>query len=295
MLEQLFRTNEAAQSTVYGVLMSTLASFFLSFLLVLTYRLTSTEVVERREFIQGMALISIVATMIMQAIGDSLARGLGMLGALSIIRFRTSLTSPRNMAFMFASLAVGIACGVFGFTIAFIGTTAFCLAALALHFEFRGDEGRLRGELRVTLTDDDVNEAALRELLSGYATRLRMADRRYKTVLPPAPPALDPTPDPTANGTHSTTASPLNPAQTLAQGSAPAAAPAAQAAPNGGAAVLVTSAAAREEPKPERQRVVTYQFRFRRRASELELLRALAAYPGIADERLRFTEVPETL
>jgi uncharacterized membrane protein YhiD involved in acid resistance len=68
----------------------------------------------------------------MQAIGDSVARGLGMLGALAIIRFRTNLDNPINMTFMFASLAVGISCGVFGFTIAFVGTFVFCSAAFIL-------------------------------------------------------------------------------------------------------------------------------------------------------------------
>ena len=189
MIEDLFRTNEAAQSSVQGVLVAILASIVLSFMLVLTYRLTNREVIERREFMQGLALISIVAAMVMQAIGDSLARGLGMLGALSIIRFRTSLTSPRNMAFMFASLAAGIACGVFGFTIAFIGTAAFCLVAFALSFEFSDDRKYLLGELRVTLPAHDTLPAELTRRLNAQVQKLRMAEKRFEENRNPENPA----------------------------------------------------------------------------------------------------------
>lgn len=309
MLEQLFRTNEAAQSTVYGVLMATLASFFLSFLLVLTYRLTSNEIVERREFIQGMALVSVVATMIMQAIGDSLARGLGMLGALSIIRFRTSLTSPRNMAFMFASLAAGIGCGVFGFTIAFIGTTAFCLVAFALNLEFRGERTTVRGELRVTLAAEEASEGEVRQLMGKYVTRLRLAERRYKL----------PTPKPTevpsagtvpfvgsANGvkehtSHPDVASTDNTSRRArivnTAGSGVAVQPSPSLAP-------ATVAAAAPVPHPASlasdadagvEEVITYHFRMRRGASELELLRAVDAHRGVLDHRLRFTQSLENL
>ncbi len=275
MLEQLFRTNEAAQSTVYGVLMATLASFFLSFLLVLTYRFTSTEVVERREFLQGMALISIVATMIMQAIGDSLARGLGMLGALSIIRFRTSLSSPRNMSFMFASLAAGIACGVFGFTIAFIGTTAFCLIAVALHYEFRGEAATTRGELRVTLLADAAGEREVRQVLQRYVTRLHVTERRYNLARPKAPEV------PSANG-QATVAAIGATRRTAAQTSIPELAVATTHAPT-------TSA------EPEAQEIVTYQFRMRPQASEFDLLREVVKVAAVLDQRLRFTHTPESL
>ena len=187
MFETLFRTNEASQSTLLGVGISMLASIFLSFMLVLTYRLTSRQVVERREFMQGLALISVVAAMVMQAIGDSLARGLGMLGALSIIRFRTTLSSPRNMAFMFASLAAGIACGVFGFTIAFVGTAAFCLVAFALAFR-RGDQRKeLIGDLRVNVEPDSDTGDEVERILGKYCVRHRLYEFRFTKPKPPRP------------------------------------------------------------------------------------------------------------
>jgi len=190
MFETLFTTNEINQDTTLAVVVSILASIFLSFMLVLTYRLTSREVVERKEFIQGVALISIVATMIMQAIGDSLARGLGMLGALSIIRFRTSLNSPRNMAFMFASLAAGIACGVFGFTIAFIGTLGFCIVAFALAWQGDHAANQLVGELRINLEPNSDMRKEVEGLMKKYTTRHKLYEFRF-TKPKPLPPGME--------------------------------------------------------------------------------------------------------
>ena len=187
MFESLLRTNEASQSTVLSVVIAMLASTFLSFLLVVTYRLTSKEVVERKEFMQGMALISLVAAMIMQAIGDSLARGLGMLGALSIIRFRTTLASPRNMAFMFASLAVGISCGVLGFSIAFTGTVAFCIIAIALSFQNNKSIDNLVGDLRVNVEPDSDTTQAVEVVLKKYCKKYRLYEYRFTKPKSPVP------------------------------------------------------------------------------------------------------------
>lgn len=200
MFEVLFRTNEVSQSTTLAIALSVAASVFLSFLLVVTYRLTTPTVVERKEFLQGMALISIVAATIMQAIGDSVAQGLGILGALSIIRFRTSLQSPRNMAFMFASLGAGIGCGVFGFTIAFFGTVAFCLVAGLLAFR-RGHHGHaLIGDLRVSVPPDSRAGADVERLLSSDCERFRLYEYRFTTKkqpsLSPAPAGEEPPPPP---------------------------------------------------------------------------------------------------
>ena len=127
-------TNNLEGSGVGNIIVISLISFVLSCLIALVYEKTSQELQRPRYFIQSLILISIPVATVMQAIGDSLARGLGMLGALAIIRFRTTLTNPRNMVFMFTSIAVGIGIGVYGIAISVIGTLAFCIVALILHF-----------------------------------------------------------------------------------------------------------------------------------------------------------------
>lgn len=105
--------------------------------------------------------------MVMMAIGDSLARGLGAFGALAMIRFRTRIQDARNILFIFASLSVGLAIGVFGYTIAFVGTLLFCTMALVLHFSPFSSKDAIRGRLQFRL-EDGKNLQHVLSILNRY-------------------------------------------------------------------------------------------------------------------------------
>jgi uncharacterized membrane protein YhiD involved in acid resistance len=109
-------------------------AFLLSAVIAITHRLTYQGANYPKNFFQSMVLGGIITAMVMMAIGDSLARGLGVFGAMAIIRFSTRVKDPRNVLFLFAALSTGIAIGVFGYTTAFAGTLVFCTVATILHF-----------------------------------------------------------------------------------------------------------------------------------------------------------------
>jgi hypothetical protein len=108
-------------------------AFLLASIIAITHRLTFTGDHYPKNFFQSLILGAVVTTMVMMAIGDSLARGLGVFGAMAIIRFRTRIDDPRDVLFLFAALSTGLAIGVYGFTISFVGTFLFCLVAYLLH------------------------------------------------------------------------------------------------------------------------------------------------------------------
>ncbi|MFK7936027.1 MAG: DUF4956 domain-containing protein [Saprospiraceae bacterium] len=179
MFEFLLTHNGTDNPTFITVIITVLCSFFLSSLIVLTYELTTKSIHRPLHFMQSMALISIVAATVMQAIGDSLARGLGMLGALAIIRFRTNLDDPRNMTFMFAAIATGIACGVFGFTTAFIGTIGFCLAAIILRFSPFGKTDDLLGKLRIDVPKDSATVNEVQAILTKHCSKVEVDEVKF--------------------------------------------------------------------------------------------------------------------
>lgn len=150
------------------ILFTVLCSFLLACLIAFTYDKTSRKVARPDHYIQALVLVAIVAATVMQAIGDSLARGLGMLGALAIIRFRTTLRDPRHMAFMFASIAGGIACGVFGFVIAFVGTGGFCIAAFLLRYTPFSKKQRLIGVLKLEMPYGEEDIKLLETILKKH-------------------------------------------------------------------------------------------------------------------------------
>mgnify|MGYP005831270875 CR=1 FL=1 len=108
-------------------------AFVLSSLIAITHKLTFTGEYYPRNFFQSLILGAVVTTLVMMAIGDSLARGLGVFGAMAIIRFRTRIDDSRDVLFLFAALSTGLAIGVYGFTISFVGSILFCLVAGLLH------------------------------------------------------------------------------------------------------------------------------------------------------------------
>jgi len=179
MLDLQLLENDPSMPTFYGVLITALFSFILSSLICITYQLTTKSIYRKAHFLQSLALISIVAATVMQAIGDSLARGLGMLGALSIIRFRTVLDDPRNITFMFASLAAGISCGVFGLHIAITGTIIFCLAAIVLRFSPLSKSNELIGKIRIQVPKNDQQQSLIEKKLKSHCKNFELEQLRF--------------------------------------------------------------------------------------------------------------------
>jgi hypothetical protein len=157
MLDYLTLQGSTENPTFMTILLTVLLSFLLSSLIAFTYQKTTRYVKTPVDFLQ--------------AIGDSLARGLGMLGALAIIRFRTNLREPRNMVFTFASLAAGIACGVYGFVIGIIGTIGFCAFAFILKYSPMSRMSALVGVLSFNVPKYSEDMVELEAILNRFCIR----------------------------------------------------------------------------------------------------------------------------
>jgi hypothetical protein len=151
---------------------SFLWAFLLASIIAITHKLTFTGDYYPKNFFQSLILGSVVTTLVMMAIGDSLARGLGVFGAMAIIRFRTRIDDPRDVLFLFAALSTGLAIGVYGFTISFVGSILFCLVAALLHISpFRSYAHH--SHLFFTLDSSDRLEAVL-EVVNKYCKDIRV-------------------------------------------------------------------------------------------------------------------------
>ena len=152
--------------------------------------------------VHAIVLGSIIACMLMLAIGNSIAAGLGIAGGLAIIRFRTALRDPRDMMFVFAGLGAGIAAGLGAHAAAVCGTALFCLAVVLLNVTEFGSQRRFDGLLRfqLPLGSDEVALMALlrrhtrfvalvtlREVAQGqameHAYQIRLADPAQRVAL----------------------------------------------------------------------------------------------------------------
>jgi len=149
--------NATSVSLVYTLVLAAV----LSGLIAWTYEKTFHGLSYSRNFVQSMVLSSVVAATVMQAIGDSIARGLGMMGALAIVRFRTNFKDPKDLMFLFASIAAGIASGVYAWGVAVGGSIAFCAVAGILYRADIGQHRTFDGLLRFHLGNPGDARVAL--------------------------------------------------------------------------------------------------------------------------------------
>ena len=133
-------TEAATVSSMTVLMLNSLAALLVSCLIFLAYRLTYTGTAFSKKFMVSLGMMTLVTTIIMNVIANNVALSLGMVGALSIIRFRTAVKDVRDATYIFWCIAVGVACGVSMYAQALIGS-AVLLVFLVLSGQVR-DEGR---------------------------------------------------------------------------------------------------------------------------------------------------------
>lgn len=127
--------------TLEDVIINFLAACVISILIYISYKLSHTGAVYSQKFNVSLVMLVLVTTLVMNVIGNNIALSLGMVGALSIVRFRTAIKDPRDTAYIFWAIAVGICCGVSDYLIAGIGT--FIIFLFLTFFGFVRDNERI--------------------------------------------------------------------------------------------------------------------------------------------------------
>lgn len=118
-------------------LVDVVANLLLALLLSLVnsyvYRKTHSGYAYSVSFNMAMVIIAMVVTMIMMVISNYLALSLGLVGALSVIRFRTAIKDPKDIAYLFLSISVGLACSTSNYVLAITGTLIINATLYVLH------------------------------------------------------------------------------------------------------------------------------------------------------------------
>ncbi len=150
---------------------SIVLSFILSFILSKSFIYFSKSISNPYSLSRVIPLISIGTTIIIAVIKSSLALSLGLVGALSIVRFRTPIKEPEDLAFIFFSVGIGIACGAYQYKVAIVGLILILLALFLLkRFDRKVSENNL---IRISLTSIRPEEiSGLIELITKYCRKL---------------------------------------------------------------------------------------------------------------------------
>jgi hypothetical protein len=147
--------------TWQGIISALLGAFVFGQVLGWAYEFTYKGLSYSRNFTQTIVLTALCATIVVLAMSNSLVAGLGLIGVLAMVRFRTNLKSSRDLVFIMGGATVGIACGVGAFFAATAGTIAFAVVVLYMHLGSFGSRERFDGVIRFRLPTGSCAQATL--------------------------------------------------------------------------------------------------------------------------------------
>jgi len=148
--------------TVEEIVLHIVVAALLSIAIFISYRYTHTGTTYSQKFNVSLVTLTILTATVMTVIGNNIALSLGMVGALSIVRFRTAIKDSRDTTYIFWTIIVGICCGVGDYLVAGVGSAVVFLVLLLL--------GRVRNENRILLIIRAArsNETPIESLVFTY-------------------------------------------------------------------------------------------------------------------------------
>lgn len=140
-------------------------SIVIAAFIYLSYMLSHEGSIYSKKFNVSLVVLTVITTAVMIVIGNNIALSLGMVGALSIVRFRTAIKDSRDTVYIFWTIVAGICCGAGDFLTAAIGSAAAFLVLLIF--------GRIKNDNRMLLIirTARVNEERVEALVFQYFAR----------------------------------------------------------------------------------------------------------------------------
>jgi hypothetical protein len=160
--------------SITDVLLALMAAFILGIFIYFVYKKTFQGVIYSEPFNMSLLLLTMLTTFIILAVTSNIVLSLGMVGALSIVRFRTAIKDPLDLVFLFWAIGGGIVLGAGLFPLALIGSI---LIGLVLIFKGRGTH---HTPYMVICNCDDVSvEEKVWAILNENAGKIKLKSKTH--------------------------------------------------------------------------------------------------------------------
>ena len=156
-----------------------LLTFALSVFIVNIYQWTHTKV-PQKSFTDTLIILCMLISVVMVIIGDSIARAFSLVGALSIIRFRTAIQDPRDIGFVFYALAVGMAVGAGDPSVAILATFLIGIIILGIYHWHQRFGNNNEFSLEFCLPPDPNAETVYQSVFDKHLVYERLIEKRIK-------------------------------------------------------------------------------------------------------------------
>jgi len=164
--------------TLFDVFVNIGIAFMFGLLIAALYRYTNLGFSYSTDFVTTLIIITMVTAVVIMVIGNNLARAFGLVGAMSIIRFRTALKDSRDIAFVFFGLAAGMAAGAGNHIIGMVAIPMISFIILILHWTTYGKVEQNDFILKFWMVPGDVDEPVYQSVFSNYLSEYNMANIR---------------------------------------------------------------------------------------------------------------------
>lgn len=168
-------TGEIAESlTVVSVLEILLSSIIIGVVISVVYLFTHKKEGYSQAFCVALILLAPIVGMVILLIGNNVARAFSLAGAFALIRFRSAPGDPKDIAFVFLSVVMGLACGMGYWMYAAIATVVICAVILILHAtNYAGKKGNTY-TLKITVPETLNYVGAFDETLGKYTNSFKL-------------------------------------------------------------------------------------------------------------------------
>lgn len=166
--------------TVFDSIVNMLVALLCGLIISLVYRFTYKGPSYSSSFVHSLVLLTLITSIVLLVIGNNLARAFGLVGAMSIIRFRTAVRDTLDILFIFFALAIGMAAGVGLTSIALLGTVFVSLVIIALTGTGYGQRRRRRNMLQISYESSDASDEELMRLLKIHARSINLVNIRQR-------------------------------------------------------------------------------------------------------------------
>lgn len=161
-------SNQLANLSLPHILICMLSAALCGVLIYLVYRFFYRGVVYSDNFNILLIMITVITSFIIMTISANLVLSLGMVGALSIVRFRSAIKDPLDIGFLFWGIASGLTCGAGLYFVALVGTVVIAVIYIILHFCKKEKKNYL-----LILRYSDSAEEQVNALLSAMKYKLK--------------------------------------------------------------------------------------------------------------------------
>lgn len=184
IIDQLLSSSvtNASANSIATTVVNLLLAMLLGIVIARVYRNVHKGVSYSASYAFSLVIVTMVVAFVVMVIGSNVARAFTLLGAFTLIRYRTAVKDPKDTAFIFLALVVGLAAGASDYVLAVTGTVITAITAIVLSKLNFGSVVKLEQVLYLTIDAKAIEQANLETLLRGLFKEVSIINVNYNSA-----------------------------------------------------------------------------------------------------------------